>query len=149
MIFASFEFLCLFLPIFFAAYFLTPFRHRNWPILILSWAFYAWWRVDFLALLVFCTLFTFYTVRWIDQVGPKTRQGTWLFVIGLLGNLGVLAYFKYANFGVGAFNDIRAAFGLAPVPWTEIILPIGLSFYVLQSVSYLMYIYRGTVPVTK
>ena len=109
MIFASFEFLCLFLPLFFAAYFLTPFRHRNWPILILSWAFYAWWRVDFLLLLVFCTVFTFYTVRFMDQVGPRTRPGTWLLVVGLAGNLGVLAYFKYANFGVAAFNDLRAA----------------------------------------
>jgi alginate O-acetyltransferase complex protein AlgI len=149
MIFASFEFLCLFLPLFFAVYFLTPFRHRNWPILILSWAFYAWWRVDFLLLLVFCTVFTFYTVRWMDQVGPTTRLGTWLFVIGLAGNLGVLAYFKYANFGVGVFNDLRAAAGLPPIPWVEIILPIGLSFYVLQSVSYLTDIWRGTVPVTK
>ncbi|WP_159349345.1 MBOAT family O-acyltransferase [Roseomonas harenae] len=149
MIFASFEFLCLFLPLFFAAYFLTPFRHRNWPILILSWAFYAWWRVDFLLLLLFCTIFTFYTVRLMDRIGPQTRQGTWLLVIGLAGNLGVLAYFKYANFGVGAFNDVRASMGFGPVPWTEIILPIGLSFYVLQSVSYLVDIWRGTVPVTR
>ena len=149
MIFASFEFLCLFLPLFFAVYFATPFRHRNWPILILSWAFYAWWRVDFLLLLVFCTVFTFYTVRWMDRVGPKTRLGTTLFVVGLAGNLGVLAYFKYANFGVGVFNDLSTSLGHAPVPWTEIILPIGLSFYVLQSVSYLTDIWRGTVPVTK
>ena len=54
-IFASFEFLFLFLPIFFVVYYLTPVRLRNWPILILSWAFYAWWRVDFLALLVCVT----------------------------------------------------------------------------------------------
>ncbi|MFH5925781.1 MBOAT family O-acyltransferase [Roseomonas xinghualingensis] len=149
MIFASFEFLCLFLPIFFAVYFLTPFQYRNWPILILSWAFYAWWRVDFLLLLIFCTVFTFYTVQLMDRVGPKTRAGNWLLVIGLAGNLGVLAYFKYANFGVAVFNDIRGAMGLGPMPWAEIILPIGLSFYVLQSVSYLVDIWRGTVPVTR
>ncbi|MCR0982472.1 MBOAT family O-acyltransferase [Roseomonas populi] len=149
MIFASFEFLCLFLPLFFAVYFLTPFRFRNWPILILSWAFYAWWRVDFLLLLMFCTIFTFYTVKAMDRAGPKTRRGTTLFIIGLVGNLGVLAYFKYANFGVGIINDFRGALGYQPIPWVEIILPIGLSFYVLQSVSYLVDIWRGTVPITK
>ncbi|WP_376091480.1 MBOAT family O-acyltransferase [Roseomonas sp. CCTCC AB2023176] len=149
MIFASFEFLCLFLPFFFAVYFLTPFRYRNWPILILSWAFYAWWRVDFLALLVGVTIFTFVVVMAMDRAGPKTSKGGWLLVLGLLGNLGVLAYFKYANFGVAAFNDLRATFGLAPLGWTEIILPIGLSFYVLQSVSYLIDVYRGDVPVSR
>jgi alginate O-acetyltransferase complex protein AlgI len=149
MIFASFEFLCLFLPLFFAVYFLTPFRYRNWPILILSWAFYAWWRVDFLGLLVACTVFTFLTVRAMDRVGPRTRAGNWLLALGLVGNLGVLAYFKYANFGVGAFNDMRSAFGLAPLGWTEIILPIGLSFYVLQSVSYLVDVWRGDVPASR
>ena len=149
MIFASFEFLCLFLPLFFAVYFLTPFRYRNWPILILSWAFYAWWRVDFLALLVGCTVFTFVVAAWMDRVGARTRAGNWILVFGLVGNLGVLAYFKYANFGVASFNDIRASFGLAPLGWTEIVLPIGLSFYVLQTVSYLIDIWRGDIAPSK
>jgi len=135
MIFASFEFLFLFLPLFFAVYYLTPFRYRNWPVLILSWGFYAWWRVDFLALLAAVTVFTYATVMAMDRVGPKTRTGTRLLVAGLVGNLGVLAYFKYANFGVGAFNDLLASLGMAPMGWSEILLPIGLSFYVLQSVS--------------
>lgn len=149
MIFASFEFLFLFLPLFFAVYFATPFRYRNWPILVLSWAFYAWWRVDFLGLLVAVTVFTYVTVMAMDRAGPKTRLGTRLLVLGLVGNLGVLAYFKYANFGVGAFNDAIALLGLAPAPWSEIILPIGLSFYVLQSVSYLVDVWRGDVPVSR
>lgn len=149
MIFASFEFLFLFLPLFFAVYFLTPFRYRNWPVLILSWGFYAWWRVDFLALLMAVTVFTYATVMAMDRVGPKTRLGTRLLVVGLVGNLGVLAYFKYANFGVGAFNDAMAALGFGTVSWSEIILPIGLSFYVLQSVSYLVDVWRGDVPVSR
>ncbi len=69
MIFASFEFLFLFLPIFFVVYYLTPARLRNWPILIMSWAFYAWWRVDFLALLVCVTAFTFLTSRMMVSAG--------------------------------------------------------------------------------
>src|SRR5690349_23548480 len=149
MIFASFEFLFLFLPAFFAAYFLTPARLRNWPILLLSWGFYAWWRVDFLALLVGVTAFTFTVVRGMDAVGPRSTAGRRLLLLGLFGNLGVLAYFKYANFGVSSFNQLLAGLGLAPMGWSEIMLPIGLSFYVLQSVSYLVDVHRGDVPVSR
>ena len=138
MIFASFEFLFLFLPLFFAVYFLTPARLRNWPILLLSWAFYAWWRVDFLALLAGVTLFTFLVARAMDARGPQSVVGKRLLLLGLVGNLGVLAWFKYANFGVDTLNALRAGWGLAPLGWQAILLPIGLSFYVLQSVSYLV-----------
>ncbi len=149
MIFASFEFLFLFLPIFFGAYFITPNRYRNITMLVFSWAFYAWWRIDFLGLLVTMTLFTYLVARAMDRVGPKSENGYWLMVFGLVGNLGALAYFKYANFGVATFNQILVPFGQDPVPWNEIVLPIGLSFYILQSVSYLIDIRRGTVPITK
>ncbi|RYJ01195.1 MAG: MBOAT family protein [Acetobacteraceae bacterium] len=149
MIFASFEFLFLFLPLFFAVYFATPFRWRNWPILVLSWGFYAWWRVDFLALLVAVTGFTFVTALAMDRAGPGTPRGRRLLVLGLVGNLGVLGYFKYANFGVASLNALLLAAGLAPIPWAGILLPIGLSFYVLQSVSYLIDVRRGDVPVSR
>ena len=147
MIFASFEFLFLFLPLFFAVYFLTPFRWRNWPILILSWAFYAWWRVDFLGLLIGVTLFTFLIALRMDAADERAR--TRLMVVGLIGNLGVLGYFKYANFGVASFNQAMAALGFGTVNWSEIVLPIGLSFYVLQSVSYLIDVFRRDVPVSR
>ena len=149
MIFASFEFLFLFLPLFFAVYFLTPARLRNWPILLLSWAFYAWWRVDFLALLAGVTLFTFLVARAMDARGPQSVVGKRLLLLGLVGNLGVLAWFKYANFGVDTLNALRAGWGLAPLGWQAILLPIGLSFYVLQSVSYLVDLSRGDVPVSR
>lgn len=149
MVFASFEFLFLFLPPFFAVYFLTPFRYRNWVILIFSWAFYAWWRVDFLALLIAVTVFTFTIARLMDAAGPQSPRAKTLMIAGLLGNLGVLAYFKYANFGVATFNQLVGAMGLGAVGWAEIVLPIGLSFYVLQSVSYLVDVRRGEVPVSR
>lgn len=149
MIFASFEFLALFLPLFFACYFLMPFRHRNWVILLFSWGFYAWWRVDFLALLIAVTGFTYTVARLMDRAGPKSDRAKFLMIIGLVGNLGVLAYFKYANFGVATVNQLRGAMGLSMMSWTEVLLPIGLSFYVLQSVSYLVDIRRGTVPVSR
>ncbi len=149
MIFASFEFLFLFLPIFFVVYYLTPVRLRNWPILILSWAFYAWWRVDFLALLVCVTAFTFLTSRMMVSAGLGSTAGKRWLQLGLVGNLGVLAYFKYANFGVNAFNGVLAVGDYDPIAWSEIVLPAGLSFYVLQSISYLVDVWRGTIPVSR
>lgn len=148
-IFASFEFLCLFLPSFFLAYFATPFRHRNYVILIFSWGFYAWWRVDFLLLLIGVTVFTYTIARLMDRVQAQSRRARMLMIVGLVGNVGVLAYFKYANFGVATLNQMRGAMGMSMMSWTEILLPIGLSFYVLQSVSYLIDIHRGTVPISR
>jgi alginate O-acetyltransferase complex protein AlgI len=144
MIFASFEFVCLFLPAFLVVYFATPQRLRNWPILILSWAFYAWWRVDFLALLVCVTLFTYAIARLMETAPPIRRQ--WLMTLGITIILAVLALFKYANFAFTTVNDIA---GPDTIIWTTIVLPAGLSFYVLQSVSYLIDINRGTVPVSR
>ncbi len=149
MIFASFEFLFLFLPLFFAVYYLTPARLRNWPILLLSWAFYAWWRVDFLGLLVCVTGVTYAVSRLMAGAGPGTAAGKRLLAIGLAANLGVLAYFKYANFGVGIFNASITDAGFSSVTWEAIVLPAGLSFYVLQSISYLVDVWRGTIPVSR
>ena len=149
MIFASFEFLFLFLPLFFAIYFLTPARWRNWPILVMSWAFYAWWRVDFLALLACVTAFTYLASRLMVGAGLGTRRGKWLLLAGLVGNLGVLAAFKYANFGVNVFNETITSAGFSSYAWTEIVLPAGLSFYVLQSISYLLDVWRGTIPASR
>ncbi|ONG53104.1 membrane-bound O-acyltransferase family protein [Pseudoroseomonas deserti] len=148
MIFASFEFLCLFLPLFFAVYFLTPKRWRNFPVLVLSWGFYAWWRVDFLALLLGVTVFTFLVARAMEKAGAQGPAAKRWMQFGLVGNLATLGYFKYANFGVDSFNMLLEGLGLGRMGWTEIALPIGLSFYVLQSVSYLVDVRRGTVPVS-
>jgi alginate O-acetyltransferase complex protein AlgI len=147
MIFASFEFLCLFLPAFLAIYFATPQHLRNWPILILSWSFYAWWRVDFLALLVCVTVFTYAVARLMDGADQRARHR--LMIVGIAGNLAVLLYFKYANFGIATFNDLVALAGQPPLAWTNIVLPAGLSFYVLQSVSYLVDIDRGSIPISR
>jgi alginate O-acetyltransferase complex protein AlgI len=149
MIFASFEFLFLFLPLFFGFYFITPEKHRNYTILFFSWGFYAWWRVDFLGLLVTMTTFTYCVARGMEYVGARTISGRNLMRFGVFGNLSALGYFKYANFVVGNYNAVVTTFGFHPTPWDDIILPIGLSFYILQSVSYLIDIRNGTVPVSR
>lgn len=142
-------FLFLFLPTFLAMYYATPERHRSWPILIGSYCFYAWWRVDFLILFVVVTLFNYTLGKNIYQSKemPATAK-RWL-QLGLLGNLSTLAYFKYANFGAATVNSALEQLGTDPWLVTHVILPIGISFYIFQAISYLVDVYRGDTPPTR
>lgn len=138
MVFASFEFLCLFLPLFLVVNAAVPVRARNLVILVFSYAFYAWWRVDFLLLLMFVT-----GISWAGALAWARRAR--FAGVALWGSIGLilvlLAWFKYANLAVDIADDVRST----PLDWQRIVLPVGLSFYVLQSVSYLIDVRRGTV----
>lgn len=140
MVFASFSFLFLFLPAFLAAYALAPARCRNPVLLAFSWLFYAWWRLDFLPLIVSIALWSWASAPRIAAArGPARRRWLWL---ALAWPLLALLYFKYANLLV----DSAAALG-APLPgWQAVLLPIGLSFFVFGAISYSVDVYRGTVP---
>lgn len=149
MIFSSNVFLFLFLPSFLLAYYLTPERHRSWPILLGSYCFYAWWRLDFLALFVGVTLFNFLIGKKIHRaIAQRDIAKRWL-LLGLLGNLSTLAYFKYANFGAATVNAVLLELGTDPWLVTHVILPIGISFYIFQAISYLVDVYRGDTPPTR
>ena len=141
MVFASETFLFLFLPLFLVAYYLTPSKGRNLTILLGSYAFYGWWRIDFLFLLITTTVFTWICGRMVDKRRDEGRAKPWL-VLGLVGNLGVLGIFKYLGFFM---DSLTGAFGTTPdqigFHW-QIILPIGVSFYVFQSISYLVDVWR-------
>ncbi len=147
MVFSSETFLFLFLPLFLAAYYLTPTRFRSVTILIGSYAFYGWWRLDFLGLLFLTTLWTYAFGRRIGAA--RTQQAAKIYlVIGLTGCLGVLGVFKYLNFFIDSFATLWGtdADGLG-VHW-RLILPIGVSFYVFQAVSYLVDVYRKDAVAT-
>ncbi len=145
MVFSSETFLFLFLPLFLALYYLTPWRFKSATLLAGSYAFYAWWRVDFLLLLIGTTIFTYLVGRQIRHAPARRIAKRWM-AVGVAGCLGVLGLFKYFNFFVDSFAGL---FGTTPeamgVHW-QIILPIGISFYVFQSVSYLIDVYRGDAP---
>ena len=144
MVFASVEFLTLFLPLFLIAYALAPARSRNLVLLLASWLFYGWWKPSFLVLLIGVTVFSFYTGFAIAAArtdGEKQRR----LALGATGNLLVLGWFKYANLAVGTANDALHLFQLGGIPWDGVILPIGLSFYILQAISYLYDIRRGII----
>lgn len=142
MVFSSESFLFLFLPVFLIIYYLTPVRFRSYPILVGSYLFYAWWRVDFLGLLFLTTCFAYVTGQQIAK-HRGTPLGKTFLAIGVIGCLGVLGVFKYLNFFVDSF---AAVLGTDPaglgIHW-HLILPIGISFYIFQALSYLIDVHRG------
>ncbi len=147
MVFSTTIFLFLFLPLFLIGYYLLPFRWRSAWILLASYAFYAWWRVDFLTLIFSTTLLTYLMGRVIAaSLENRRRRAKLALAVGVVGNLGVLAYFKYFNFGVESLNALLVALGGSPLSAWQVILPIGISFYVFQATSYLVDVYRKDAP---
>lgn len=145
MVFSSVVFLTFFLPVFLILYYLTPSRWRSLVILFGSYLFYAWWRIDFVILFGVVTLFNYWVSTHIIRskaASIVSRSKKWL-ALGVTGNLAVLGYFKYFNFGVDAFNDLVIKMGGTPWDAWSVILPIGISFYIFQAISYLIDIYRG------
>lgn len=151
MVFSSNVFLFLFLPLFLAVYYLTPdrYRLRNWVVLIGSYAFYAWWRVDFLVLFTAVTAWNYFVGLAMVRAGTDTPAARRWLIAGVGVDLAVLGYFKYANFGVDSFNAMLASVGMEPMAWTAILLPIGISFYVFESISYIMDVYRRDTEPTR
>ncbi len=145
MVFASPTFLFLFLPIYFIVFYLLPSRRRSTWILLASWVFYGWWRLDFLMLLVVAAVGAGFLGRLIhtaleehDLLRARRRL-----VVGVIGALGLLGYFKYFNFGVDSLTRLLEVFGVvSPTVW-RVVLPVGISFYIFQIVSYLVDVYRG------
>ena len=144
MVFASLEFLTLFLPVFFACYFLTPQRFRNHTLLIGSWLFYAWWTPKFLILIIALTLVTWLAAIMIDKASSEQLKTRWM-AAAILVNLASLAWYKYANVVVQSLNDVFGSEGHPLIEWEMIFLPIALSFTVLHATSYLVDVRRGVV----
>lgn len=145
MVFSSTFFILMFLPVFLLVYYLTPMRFRSVLILAGSWFFYAWWRVDFLGILIGVTLWNFaigQRLHRAQQREPLGRTASRLLTIGIIGNIACLGYFKYFNFGLEAWNDLLLQFGNSPWQGWNVVLPIGISFFTFQSVSYLIDVYR-------
>jgi len=142
MLFASGIFLYYFLPLFLAVYYLTPGRWRSWVISAFSYVFYGWWRPDFVLLMWASTALDFTCGKGIGRDRAAGRDGRRWVWVSCVGNLGALAYFKYANFGIDTLNTLLASYGRGSIPWTNVILPVGISFYTFQTLSYTVDVYR-------
>lgn len=144
MVFTSNVFLFLFLPLFLVLYYLTPERWKSLTIVAGSYLFYAWWRPDFLLLFIGLAYWNYWFGLLIktrlDQ-GQEREAFRWL-ALGVVGDLATLGYFKYANFGVEVIAGALAPLGIDTFTLEYIILPLGISFYIFQAISYLVDIYR-------
>ena len=144
MVFASLEFLTLFLPAFLLVYLLTPSGGRNAVLLVGSWLFYGWWSPWYLWLLVANTVVVWAGALAIERTGSERARSVWLTGL-IVVNLAALGWYKYANIVVTTASDAAQALGQSGWDWERIALPIGLSFFVLQSISYLVDVRRGLV----
>ena len=143
MVFSSSIFLFWFLPIFLGVYFLVDRRYKNAVALLASLVFYGFGSPKFLLVLLLSITIDFFLVRQIYKSDDPKRRKLFL-VFSLVLNIGLLACFKYANFFVDNFNAILSAFGTAPIRWTKVVLPIGISFFTFQKMSYSIDVYRKT-----
>lgn len=139
MVFSSILFLFGFFVVFFLGYYSVPYKFKNAWALLGSTVFYAWGGPLFVFVL-FASLTADYYIAL--QFNKSSKKKQWL-TLGLVLNIGLLAYFKYANFFVDNLNSLLVKLGMDEAHWTEVALPIGISFFTFQKISYLIDVYRG------
>jgi alginate O-acetyltransferase complex protein AlgI len=146
MVFSSVTFLFFFLPAVLIAYYLVPRHARNALLVLASLAFYTWgagWIVLVLiGSIALNGVFGLGVERAMD--GGRKGQAQAILAVAIVMNVAILAWFKYANFTVDTVTGLVAAAGGGALAWTDILLPIGISFYTFHALSYLIDIYRGT-----
>lgn len=150
MSFNSIEF-AIFLPIVFIAYWLLNknLKYQNILLLIASYVFYGWWDLRLLSLLIILSVSNYLIGIYINKNEIDSKRRNWM-IAGLVINLGVLVIFKYFNFFIDSFIDLLSLAGYnLPRSTTKIILPVGISFYVFLSLSYILDIYKRTLNADK
>lgn len=145
MLFNSLPF-AVFLPVVFLIYWLMPSRYyrvQNTFLLAASYIFYGWWDWRYLLLIAFNSLVTW----WLGLAADRQAQrGFWLVWLSCLTNFGLLGFFKYFNFFTQELADLLRQLGFhVHMELLRVILPVGISFYTFQAVSYTMDVYRGTI----
>ncbi len=149
MVFASGIFLYLFLPLFLLFYYASPRRWRSATIAVASYVFYAWWRPDFVVLMWISTGLDYHCAQAIVRDRAAGQRGRRWVVLSVAVNLGLLAYFKYFNFAVDTLNHIFLPFDGPVLELGKVILPVGISFYTFQTLSYTIDVYRGVAKPVK
>lgn len=140
MVFTSVLFLLVFLPVFLLVYYYAPNKGKNMVALVASLLFYMWGAPMFFWLLISLLFINFYLVKNMDSSQKQgLRKG--LMIGSLCINLGVLAYFKYANFFVENVNSLLNLAGNGGITWVDVALPIGISFFTFQSITYTLDVY--------
>lgn len=144
MVFSSVVFLFRFLPLFFILYYLVPKRMKNFILFLGSLFFYAWGEPIYVLLMLFSTIVDYSHGRMLERLNGK-RAAKYVLLSSVLINLLVLCFFKYADFLIRTVNMLA---GLK-LPLLNLPLPIGISFYTFQTMSYTIDVYRGEARVQK
>ena len=146
MLFCSLQFLVFFAAVF-TAYWCMPWpRARVWLLLGASFYFYASWNHWLAAIIAVSTAADYLIARGLDRWASPARRKL-LLAVSLVGNLGLLAYFKYANFFLRSVEDALTAAGdTTSLPVLQVILPIGISFYTFEAINYTVDVYRRKAP---
>ena len=139
MSFTTIEFMFRFLPIFLIVYYVVPTRYKNMILLIGSFVFYAWGQHFYLLLLLLSIVVNYTFGR---LIGERRAQRKPLLILGLIYNFGLLVFFKYTNFFIENINALLTATHVQ-IPTISVVMPLGISFYTFQVVSYLVDVYRG------
>ena len=150
MLFNSFAYL-LFLPIVFLLYWhvFRPLRWQNLFVVAASYVFYGWWDYRFLFLILFTSLCSYGSGLLLEHFEGRRRTRSWVAGANIVLNLGILGVAKYYDFFIGEWVRAFAALGITLHPATlHIILPVGISFYTFQALSYTVDVYRGTLRPT-
>ena len=141
MVFSSLEFIFRFLPLFLIIYYIMPARFRNAVLFLGSLCFYAWGDLKYLVLILISILINYFAVR--EMKRNKVYSRIWL-IAALLFNFGMLFFFKYINFAIENINvPLRALTHGTGIASLQLGLPLGISFYTFQAVSYVIDVYRG------
>lgn len=144
MLFSSTLFIYIFLPIVLAVYFIVPKKHvdfRNAVLLIASLVFYAWGEPIYVALMIYSIIFNYFMALEIAREKKRGGSGKINFVFTVIVNLFILCFFKYYGF---LMDNINSWFNLG-IRYSALSLPIGISFYTFQALSYIIDVYRGRV----
>ncbi len=141
MVFSSVIFLVYFLPLFLLGYFLIYKKHKNTYLLLASILFYSWGAPKFIFVILLTTLIDFYLVKYMDSLADQ-RKRKWVLAISVTLNLSLLFYFKYCNFFLENTNALLSVFGNSGITLLNVVLPIGISFYTFESITYAVDVYR-------
>ncbi|MEK3837612.1 MBOAT family O-acyltransferase [Paenibacillus sp. FSL R7-0128] len=145
MVFSSLIFVFLFLPFTLLIYYISPMRIRNAVLLAASLVFYAWGEPVYIFLMIFSTVFDYVNGVLIDRYRHRKVIARGVLILSMMGSLGILGFFKYAGF---VFDNINSLFNLH-LQAADLPLPVGISFYTFQTMSYIIDVYRRKVPVQK
>jgi alginate O-acetyltransferase complex protein AlgI len=145
MLFSSIPFLYAFLPIVLLVYFISPTKLKNTVLLVSSLVFYAWGEPRYVIIMIVSVTSGYLLGLLIEKYRDNKRLSKLFLILSAVISLGLLAYFKYANFFISNF----AALTGMSIPLLKITLPIGISFYTFQLLSYTIDVWRGDVPAQK